>query len=211
MPTKLLNSEYGIPKSRLEQVNATVSDVTSGKTYIGSDGLVHTGTLTDYGRDPRGTACSIYGNDILFLLPGGDTKGIYQNTVAYEKNKVMAQDYDGWHVIAYGCKADKNLGNTVLTNLADDLTWAHGWSKNLPYGNYRICFKFGQCSTGGIHCWITVGGVAHQHNYGVYWNGDDVILYGVSGELTMRWSDGSGLNYERNPCGYCAFVLHSIY
>lgn len=49
MPTKLLNSEYGIPKSRLEQVNATVNNVTSGKTYIGSNG-----SGSNYERNPCG-------------------------------------------------------------------------------------------------------------------------------------------------------------
>lgn len=49
MPTKLLNSEYGIPKNRLEKVNATVSDVTSGKTYTGSDG-----SGSNYERNPCG-------------------------------------------------------------------------------------------------------------------------------------------------------------
>lgn len=44
MPDNLLSPSYGIPSSLLEDLTATTGDVLSGKTYLGSDGEVHSGT-----------------------------------------------------------------------------------------------------------------------------------------------------------------------
>lgn len=46
MPTNFLSPSNGIPGSLLDQINANPGDVLSGKTYLGSDGEVHRGTLS---------------------------------------------------------------------------------------------------------------------------------------------------------------------
>ena len=46
MPTNFLSPSNGIPGSLLDQINVNPGDVLSGKTYLGSDGEVHSGTLS---------------------------------------------------------------------------------------------------------------------------------------------------------------------
>lgn len=50
MPTKLLSPEYGLSKSKLEECNASSSDVRSGKTFYSGDKNKKTGNLVDHGH-----------------------------------------------------------------------------------------------------------------------------------------------------------------
>ena len=71
MPDNLLSSSYGIPSSLLESLTATTGDVLSGKTYLGSDGEAHSGTMTDraYGT---GTSFAKSGSNVIIDgLPEG--------------------------------------------------------------------------------------------------------------------------------------------
>ena len=45
MPDKMLNASYGIQKSELQRITATVGDVKTGKTFMDSTGSIRTGTL----------------------------------------------------------------------------------------------------------------------------------------------------------------------
>lgn len=45
MPESMLNVSFGIPKSELQKITATVGDVKTGKTFIDSTGSMKTGTL----------------------------------------------------------------------------------------------------------------------------------------------------------------------
>ena len=71
MPDNLLSPSYGIPSSLLEDLTATTGDVLSGKTYLGSDGEVHSGTMTNrtYGT---GTSFDKSGSNVIIDgLPEG--------------------------------------------------------------------------------------------------------------------------------------------
>ena len=70
MPDKLLNSSYGIPSSLLEDLTATTGDVLSGKTYLGSDGEVHSGTMTN-NVSRVSPLSSVYGETTYFTIPKG--------------------------------------------------------------------------------------------------------------------------------------------
>ena len=50
MPTKLLSPEYGLSNSKLEECNASSSDVRSGKTFYSGDKNKKTGNLVDHGH-----------------------------------------------------------------------------------------------------------------------------------------------------------------
>lgn len=49
MPEKLLEADYGIPKSTLKSITATASDIRSGKKALSSAGSIISGSLTDRG------------------------------------------------------------------------------------------------------------------------------------------------------------------
>ena len=70
MPDNLLSSSYGIPSSLLEDLTATTGDVLSGKTYLGSDGEVHSGTMVN--RGAWGTAVAAGGS---VTIPAGYHNG----------------------------------------------------------------------------------------------------------------------------------------
>ena len=70
MPDKLLSSSYGIPSSLLEDLTATTGDVLSGKTYLGSDGEVHIGTMTNNSSRVSPVSTS-YGETTYFRIPKG--------------------------------------------------------------------------------------------------------------------------------------------
>ena len=50
MPTKLLSPEYGLSNSKLEECNASSSDVRNGKTFYSGDKNKKTGNLVDHGH-----------------------------------------------------------------------------------------------------------------------------------------------------------------
>lgn len=50
MPENLLNISEGIPKSLLDQITVTENDVVSGKSFLGSDGLIRVGNIPDLGQ-----------------------------------------------------------------------------------------------------------------------------------------------------------------
>lgn len=49
MPTELLSPEYGLSNARLQECNASSSDVRSGKTFYSGDKNKKTGNLVDHG------------------------------------------------------------------------------------------------------------------------------------------------------------------
>lgn len=49
MPDKLLSPEYGLSNTRLQECNASPSDVRSGKTFYSGDKNKKTGTVVEYG------------------------------------------------------------------------------------------------------------------------------------------------------------------
>ena len=49
MPEKVLEADYGIPKSTLKSITATASDIRSGKKALSSSGSIISGSLTDRG------------------------------------------------------------------------------------------------------------------------------------------------------------------
>ena len=50
MPTKLLSPEHGLSNSKLEECNASSSDVRNGKTFYSGDKNKKTGNLVDHGH-----------------------------------------------------------------------------------------------------------------------------------------------------------------
>lgn len=58
MPNDLLSVTSGIPSSILESINITPNDVLSGKNYLGSDGEIHSGTLSFSGNAGTGDVVS---------------------------------------------------------------------------------------------------------------------------------------------------------
>lgn len=59
MPEKLLNQDFGIPKSIIEQITATKGDVSVGKTFIDSNGNLSIGSRTFLGRYKECAFCSL--------------------------------------------------------------------------------------------------------------------------------------------------------
>lgn len=70
MPDNLLSPSYGIPSSLLEDLTATTGDVLSGKTYLGSDGEVHSGTMTN-NASRVSPISSFYDETTYFTIPKG--------------------------------------------------------------------------------------------------------------------------------------------
>lgn len=58
MPNDLLSVTSGIPSSILESIDITPNDVLSGKNYLGSDGEIHSGTLSFSGNAGTGDVIS---------------------------------------------------------------------------------------------------------------------------------------------------------
>lgn len=108
-----------------------------------------------------------------------------------------------WEVIGYGGHMGSGMGGNLM-NSQNYISWASGWSSNLPYGTYRALAVYGYCSDGGVHINISIGGANVAHSYGTYWNCDDVTFTGGG---AFRVFFDSNLTY-RNPTGVLIIVLH---
>lgn len=92
MPMNFLSPSNGIPESLLNQIDASPNEVLSGVKYLGSDGIIHTGTYTPPNKTLKSKKlldASYTGNQTLDIsctsIPG------YQNLTA--SNFVMAITY----------------------------------------------------------------------------------------------------------------------
>ena len=59
MPEKLLEADYGIPKSTLSEITATKDDVSSGKLFLDINGDIVTGIRTMLGRYKECAFCAL--------------------------------------------------------------------------------------------------------------------------------------------------------
>ena len=208
----LMNPGGGLTKSKLLLANAVPGDVVAPKHfYAGGDKNLKTGTLAE--RPATTTATSISSartGQPYFRFPQGayrtNASSGYPELTASRANILTAMNLSfsgNWECIAFGGHMVGDMGNNVY-NAQQYLTWANGWSANLPSGTYRVLVCFGQGSEGAVDLSITLGGSQKSHAYGTYWNCDDVTFSG-SGALVISFAAGYAY---RNPSGVVMVVLH---
>ena len=209
----LMTASSGLTKRKLALADAVPGDVVAPKSfYAGGSKDLKTGTLVE--RAAITTATSISSartGQPYFRFPQGayrtNASSGYPEITASRANILTAMNLNfsgNWECIAFGGHMGGGMGNTNLQNAQNYLTWANGWSRNLPSGTYRVLVCFGNCSDGGVDIRISLGGVEKSHAYGTYWNCDDVTFSG-SGNLTISFDPN--LLY-RDPGGVVMVVLH---
>lgn len=178
--------------------------------YAGGSKDLKTGTLAERPAVTTATSISSARTDQpYFRFPQGayrtDASSGYPELTASRANILTAMNLSfsgNWECIAFGGHMGGGMGNNVY-NAQQYLTWANGWSANLPSGTYRVLVCFGSCSDGGVDLSIMLGGSQKSHAYGTYWNCDDVTFSG-SGALVISFA----VNYAyRDPSGVVIVVL----
>lgn len=197
----------------VDQATAAAGDVISGKTFYAGSKARKTGTLVE--RPAITTATSISSaktGQPYFRFPQGayrrNASSGYPEVTASRANILNAMNLNfsgNWECIGFGSHAG-DMGTGVY-NAQNYITWANGWSRNLPQGTYRVIVCFGQGSTGSVHVNIYLNNTNNRvgHEYGVYWNYDDCQFTG-SGNLIIAYSGGDLA--DRNPSGVTIVVLH---
>ena len=206
----LMNPGGGLTNSKLLLADANPRDVVSPKKfYSNGNKEIQTGTLQERGVETA-TSTMLYNNDLYYRIPfgayrtsSGPDGGTEVKASKSAALSAMNLSFSGnWEVIGFGGHMGGDMGNNVY-NAQQYLTWANGWSANLPSGTYRVLVCFGQGSEGGVDLSITLGGSQKSHAHGTYWNCDDVTFSG-SGALVISF--GAGYAY-RNPSGVVIVVL----
>lgn len=211
MPTNLLNVSSGVlSSSNLANATATTGDVLSGKTFYSGNKDLKTGTMISRGSSTSAINVSTSGSNVTYRINQGaymlNGSSGYPEIYSSRSNVLTAMNLNfssGWEVIGFGGHFGSGMGNNIL-NAQQYLTWANGWSANLPYGTYRVMVCFGYCSDGGVQIAIYLGNSFVSHNYGTYWNCEDCQFTG-SGALRIVFAPD--LTY-RNPSGVLMVVCH---
>ena len=208
----LMTASSGLTKSKLALATAVPGDVVAPKSfYAGGSKDLKTGTLVE--RAATTTATSISSartGQPYFRFPQGayrtNASSGYPELTASRANILTAMNLnfsENWECIAFGGHMGGDMGNNVY-NAQQYLTWANGWSANLPSGTYRVLVCFGSVSEGGVDLSIKLGGSEKSHTYGTYWNCADVTFAG-SGALVISVAANHAY---RKPSGVVIVVLH---
>ena len=207
----LMTASSGLTKSKLALATAVPGDVVAPKSfYAGGSKDLKTGTLVERAATTGALSYATSKTDELHLRI---SQGAYRTNAAsgYPEITVsragaltgMNLNFSGnWEVIGFGGHMGSGWGTDNNENAQRCITWANGWSANLPQGTYRVLVCFGQQSSGGSDLSITIGGVEKSHAYGTYWNCDDVTFTG-RGALVIRNGIAS-----RDPGGVVIVVWH---
>lgn len=143
MPDNLLSPSNGLSKSLLDQITATESDVVSGKTFIGSDGLIRVGNIPDNGQYQYATGFG-YGLEDKFqtgrkyISCYGIPEGLYRKDGAFWAPEVHVFEDE---LVAYlQTQGYFNLNGTSGTNGGSDLnnTTYVGCDKGAQWGSIKI-------------------------------------------------------------------------
>ena len=189
--------------------NATASDVLSGKTFYSTSTNKLTGTMTNRGSSATASSTKVSGSNVQMVIPGG----YYNNNATISDSRAdvltaMNLNFSGnWECIAWGCYPGKLTNKDDMINCQKYLTWANGWSANLPTGTYRVMYKFGYCTDGAVWCWVWIGNTKYASSFRTYWNGEDITCTNASGNLRISFGE-DGLYASRQPNGFCGVVLH---
>ena len=84
MPEKLLQSDYGLQKSILNQITATAGNVQSGIRFLDKNGNIQTGTLSLSGNASTGTVLSgntFYSNSFTRQTGSMTNRGAWGTTI----------------------------------------------------------------------------------------------------------------------------------
>ena len=188
--------------------NATDSNVLSGKTFYSNSTSKLTGSMVNIGSSATASSTKVSGSNVQMVIPGG----YYNNNATISDSRAdvltaMKLNFsENWECIAWGCYPGKLTNKDDMLNCQKYLTWENGWSATLPSGTYRVMYKYGYNTDGGVHCWIYIGSKQYCHSYETYWSGDDITCTNASGALRICF--GSGNLAYRNPQGFCGVVLH---
>lgn len=212
MPTNLLNVSSGIlSSSNLADATATTGDVLSGKTFYSGDEDLKTGTMISRGSSTSAVSVSTSGSNVTYRINQGaymlNGSSGYPEVYSSRSNVLTAMNLNfssGWEVIGFGGHDKNDMGNNVY-NAQQYITWANGWSTNLPQGTYRVLVCFGQGDLGGIDIVVSIGGKDVSTPYGTKWNVEDCEFTG-SGALKISYSDNTAA--YRNPWGCVIVVCH---
>ena len=167
MPDKLLYPSYGIPKSSLEEITVSTSDVISGKKFLGNDGEIHTGSLSFSGNANVSQVLSgqtFYTNSITKQTGNMTNRGAWGTTINPGGRVTIPA---GYH----------NGGGVVYANGSYRIPWEQGITTGYTYDPSRFVSVPNHPEVkvrvdAGSYLWLTVdSGVIHiSHQvYGCIW------------------------------------------